>query len=345
MSPPHLPLRGFRPRSAWGVRPPLDQVADLTRRGWSRCRPLWSTVGMRTSPLGPASARRQGVRAGARPRGEPVPKYVDVLFSAFQQELLFPAEFVGRGDMSRRGLMLRALDAQRELAYVPVRGAILRGGRPPQLPPRSITQARWLADQNRGQVACFRYILPGLSSQCWGYLGAKTGMSGPVNAFKSWVLNHGAQRNPLDESGVMLLGGGFLLAGICYYYLYRYMPLMRIGGYDPWWLVGAVICWIMTVYLLILMLRELWHLTICRLQEFLDEGRRLLSSDANKQLWFNALLAIAFAVFLYFENGAINGLTLGGWPAWIANVIVTIMLMLAVAMPAFLAATAKWVAK
>src|SRR5262245_11471255 len=58
------------------------------------------------------------------PHGEPVllgsiatPKYGDVLLSAFPQEVLFPAEFVGRGDMSRGGLMLRARDAQRELAY------------------------------------------------------------------------------------------------------------------------------------------------------------------------------------------------------------------------------------
>ena len=75
--------------------------------------------------------------------GEPVllgsiatPKYVDVLLSAFPQELLFPAEFIGRGDMSRGGLLLRSLDAQRELAYVPVRGAVRRGARPPKLPPR-----------------------------------------------------------------------------------------------------------------------------------------------------------------------------------------------------------------
>jgi hypothetical protein len=78
------------------------------------------------------------------PGGEPVllgsiatPKYVDVLLSAFPQELLFPAEFVGRGDMSRGGLMVRSVDAHLELAYVPVRGAILRGARPPKLPPRS----------------------------------------------------------------------------------------------------------------------------------------------------------------------------------------------------------------
>jgi hypothetical protein len=78
------------------------------------------------------------------PLGQPVllgsiatRKYVDVLLSAFSQELLFPAEFVGRGDMSRGGLLLRAADANLELAYAPVRGATLRGSRPPKLPPRS----------------------------------------------------------------------------------------------------------------------------------------------------------------------------------------------------------------
>lgn len=77
-------------------------------------------------------------------RGEPVllgsiagPKYVEVLVSAFPQQLLFPAEFVGRGDMSRGGLMLRSVDANAELAYVPVEGAVRRGSRPPKLPPRS----------------------------------------------------------------------------------------------------------------------------------------------------------------------------------------------------------------
>jgi hypothetical protein len=76
-------------------------------------------------------------------QGEPVllgsiatSKYIDVLFSAFRQGLLFPAEFVGRGDMSRGGLLLRSVDAHLEMAYVPVRGAVLHGARPPKLPPR-----------------------------------------------------------------------------------------------------------------------------------------------------------------------------------------------------------------
>ena len=64
-------------------------------------------------------------------------KYVDVLLSVFEDRLLFPSEFVGRGDMSRGGLMLRCVDARAELTYVPARGAVRRGARPPKLPPRS----------------------------------------------------------------------------------------------------------------------------------------------------------------------------------------------------------------
>jgi hypothetical protein len=62
-------------------------------------------------------------------------KYVDVLASLFAQGLSFPADFVGRGDMSRGGLLLRCVAAGKELDYVPVAGAIRRGPRPPKLPP------------------------------------------------------------------------------------------------------------------------------------------------------------------------------------------------------------------
>jgi hypothetical protein len=63
------------------------------------------------------------------------PKYVDPLLHVFCEGLLFPAEFVGRGDMSRGGLMLRAVNAQHELAYIPVLNATRRGHRPPKLLP------------------------------------------------------------------------------------------------------------------------------------------------------------------------------------------------------------------
>jgi hypothetical protein len=63
------------------------------------------------------------------------PKYVSVLTAIFGQRLLFPIDFVGRGDMSRGGLLLRHAREGVELACVPVLGANLHGARPPKLPP------------------------------------------------------------------------------------------------------------------------------------------------------------------------------------------------------------------
>ena len=60
-------------------------------------------------------------------------KYVDVLEQACGERLRFPLEFVGRGDMSRGGLMLRCAAARRELTYVPLAGAMRHGPRPPRL--------------------------------------------------------------------------------------------------------------------------------------------------------------------------------------------------------------------
>lgn len=64
------------------------------------------------------------------------PKYVDILLHVFDRRLCFPAEFVGRGDMSRAGLMLRCVEEQRELTYIPVLGAARHGPRPPRLLPQ-----------------------------------------------------------------------------------------------------------------------------------------------------------------------------------------------------------------
>jgi hypothetical protein len=63
-------------------------------------------------------------------------KYVAILLDVFGERLLFPSAFVGRGDMSRGGLLLRQVDAGIELEYVPVHGATRRGARPPRLTPR-----------------------------------------------------------------------------------------------------------------------------------------------------------------------------------------------------------------
>jgi hypothetical protein len=68
-------------------------------------------------------------------------KYVEVLRDVFGARLLFPIAFVGRGDMSRGGLLLRCVRGGEELEYVPVEGAVRHGPRPPRLPPiRGILQ-------------------------------------------------------------------------------------------------------------------------------------------------------------------------------------------------------------
>jgi len=60
-------------------------------------------------------------------------KYVEVLLPIFGERLLFPPAFVGRGDMSRGGLMLRSAASGVELEYAPVAGAVRHGRRPPRL--------------------------------------------------------------------------------------------------------------------------------------------------------------------------------------------------------------------
>ncbi len=54
---------------------------------------------------------------------------------------MFPPLFVGRGDMSRGGLMLRCVEANLELEYVPLAGAVRHGQRPPRLEPIQTTKA------------------------------------------------------------------------------------------------------------------------------------------------------------------------------------------------------------
>jgi hypothetical protein len=56
-------------------------------------------------------------------------KYVEALLLAFGPRLHFPIDFVGRGDMSRGALLLRAARAGRELPYAPLSDAARRGRR------------------------------------------------------------------------------------------------------------------------------------------------------------------------------------------------------------------------
>jgi hypothetical protein len=85
-------------------------------------------------------ARRLAERIGAA--GEVVllgsiatGKYIDPLLTVLGERLRFPADFVGRGDMSRGGLLLRCARTGTELTYVGVRDAVRHGPRPPRLAP------------------------------------------------------------------------------------------------------------------------------------------------------------------------------------------------------------------
>jgi hypothetical protein len=75
------------------------------------------------------------------------PKYTEVLLAIFGERLQFPVDFVGRGDMSRGGLLLRKAAEGAELPYAPVAGAVVHGPRPPRLPP-TMRRAACIADHS-----------------------------------------------------------------------------------------------------------------------------------------------------------------------------------------------------
>jgi hypothetical protein len=121
-----------------GLRSPFDRVTrqavaafargDIDAGNASYRKPLETSARMLDREVGPAC---DVVLLGSVAS----PKYVAVLLGVFGERLRFPIDFVGRGDMSRGGLLLRKAREGVELAYVPVAGAVLHGARPPKLPP------------------------------------------------------------------------------------------------------------------------------------------------------------------------------------------------------------------
>jgi hypothetical protein len=119
-----------------GLRP-ADELVDLARlRAFAQVdidaddvryhRPLRRDARRLAAALGPGG---EAVLLGSVATG----KYVDPLTEALGDRLRFPGDFVGRGDMSRGGLLLRCVRTGRELPYVPVAGAVRRGSRPARL--------------------------------------------------------------------------------------------------------------------------------------------------------------------------------------------------------------------
>lgn len=117
--PPERPIRVGDLRRFAGV--PID--VDETRYRRPFLRDL--------EALAATSAKAEVVLLGSIAS----PKYVDLLTSVLGSRLLFPVAFVGRGDMSRGGLMLRCVAQAEELEYARVEGAVRRGSRPARLPP------------------------------------------------------------------------------------------------------------------------------------------------------------------------------------------------------------------
>jgi predicted kinase len=67
-------------------------------------------------------------------------KYVAPLTRVFGDHLLFPPDFIGRGDMSRGALLLRCARAGRELDYAPIEGSLRHGPRAPGIAGHAIAQ-------------------------------------------------------------------------------------------------------------------------------------------------------------------------------------------------------------
>ncbi len=91
---------------------------------------------------GPLSRDAERLAEAAGPHTEVVllgsiatDKYVKLLLEHFGPRLRFPKDFVGRGDMSRGGLLLRRSRSGRGLPYVPVEGAVRHGKKPARLKP------------------------------------------------------------------------------------------------------------------------------------------------------------------------------------------------------------------
>ena len=100
-------------------------------------------------------------------------KYVDVLLPILGERLRYPVSFVGRGDMSRGGLLLRSAASGEELDYGPLTlGVRPRGPRPPKLDPLTRVPQVSLGDENNAPRPRARGVIlePALST---GTAGAK----------------------------------------------------------------------------------------------------------------------------------------------------------------------------
>lgn len=87
-------------------------------------------------------------------------KYVDLLLPILGDRLRYPVAFVGRGDMSRGGLLLRSAASGIELEYGPlIAGVRPRGARPPKLDPSTRVAVSWEHETDRPRPGARRGII------------------------------------------------------------------------------------------------------------------------------------------------------------------------------------------
>jgi predicted kinase len=123
-----------------GLRDPAEPLTIARLRGYARV-PVKPGEPRYLEPL-LRDASALATLAGAQCRvillgSIASPRYVEPLLQVFGERLLFPPTFVGRGDMSRGGLLLRCVDQGQELDYAPLSSAVRHGPRPPRLPART----------------------------------------------------------------------------------------------------------------------------------------------------------------------------------------------------------------
>jgi hypothetical protein len=133
-------------------------------------------------------------------------KYVKPIQEILGDKLLVPAEFAGRGDMSRGGLLLRHARAGKELTYEPVTTAARHGPRPARL-----------ARLNRAQIAiaakaaCQRIFSSGAKAVSYvDYLGRELVQLGDpldVPALVAGQKRRGVRGAFVGRNGVLLARG------------------------------------------------------------------------------------------------------------------------------------------
>lgn len=124
---------------AEGLRFLHEPVTIERLRGWAQV-PIGEHEPAFTEPLVEhAGALERALGASARfvlLGSVATDKYVRPLGAVFGSRLLFPADFVGRGDMSRGSMLLAAARSGVELTYAPVVGAERHGRRAAGVTPR-----------------------------------------------------------------------------------------------------------------------------------------------------------------------------------------------------------------